>query len=77
MPSTSQANEHQIISLSNGYGIFIRGQRGGKWQMENSQIITNEKINPSRTGGGHTNLSKIALDIQRNNHKTEEWLRNL
>jgi len=37
--------------------------------MENAQIITNEKINLSRTGGGHTNLSKIAPGIHRNNHK--------
>ena len=28
MPSTSQANEHQIILLSNGYGLFIIGSRG-------------------------------------------------
>ena len=37
--------------------------------MENVQVITNEKINQSRTGGGHTNLSKIAPDIHQNNHK--------
>ena len=42
--------------------------KNGKWQMETNQSIR---------GSGHTNLSKIAPDIQRNNHKTEEWLRNL
>ena len=39
-----------------------------KWQMETNQSIR---------GSGHTNLSKIAPDIQQNNHKIEEWLRNL
>jgi hypothetical protein len=40
MPSTSQVNKHQIIFLSNRYGIFITGSRRkkiGKWQ--NSRVV--------------------------------------
>ena len=37
--------------------------------MANAQTITNKEINSNRTGGGHTNLSKIAPGIHRNNHK--------
>jgi len=35
MPSTSQANEHQIISLSNGMEFSSQAEEGknGKWQM--------------------------------------------
>jgi len=32
MPTTSQANEHQFISLTNGSGIFITGRRREKFR---------------------------------------------